>query len=199
MDTISQSPDRPEIPDGPAAAKISAGANLHTLVRPLNHILMVRPRHTFFFAAVIMTVLAALYCQFVPGPVSDTAKTIIGVCIGLPSAMWFVQQFCGTRVRFDCSNGEFQIWGISHTEFKGASTRLRGVQFCRGKEPGGKPNAPDPSFQVNLVLEKDGKIIRYNVLDCANEDAMRGIAGEIAAFMNVEFYCAKIAFKAKNK
>lgn len=195
METISQSSDRPEISDGPASAKISAGANLHILARPLSHILMLRPRHTFFFAALIMMVLAALYCQFMPGPVSDTARTIIEVGIGLPAVMWVVQQFCGTRVRFDRSNGEFQIWGITHTEFKGATTQLRGVQFCRGKEPGGKPSAPDPSYQVNLVLEKDGKIIRYNVLDAANEDALRSIAAEIATFMNVEFYCAKIAQK----
>ncbi len=192
---------RIKIPDGPATSRGMPEVNLHRIRHPLANILVISPVHLFLWITLVAAGLAWGYCHYQIGPVSDGIKIVIAFVVGLPAFSWVTQQLFGTRVRFDRSTGKVRIYGLGHSGFTSADCPLEGIQFCKGRGfvPCDAETDSWNSFQINLIFEQNGDAIRYNILDCGDQDAMLKMAAEVASFMNVEFVCSKGAVQLDQK
>ena len=173
---------------------LSSSSNAHRLVQPGSGVLLLEPDFSLARPGLGILLLSPVIFLLIRHYSNDHQLLVWGT-----AAPWFagvpliiqslIARAVGIRMRFDRDRGEIKITGV---RFRGgvdyAINEVREIQFCSGGTRGGGHNGHWESFQLNLLVNRQGEISHVNVLDNGGERQLRDISRRIAEFLEVPFY-----------
>jgi len=172
---------------------ISTSNNAHRVVRQGSGVLVLEPDFSLLITGLGILLLSPVIYFLVRHYSSDHQLLVWGTAApwlaGVPLIIaTLVSRIAGTCVRFDRDRGEIKIAGARFGRgVEYAVNEVREIQFCSGGIRGGTRNGHWESFQLNLLLNRQGKISHVNLLDNGGKRQLRDISRTIAEFLEVPF------------
>jgi hypothetical protein len=174
--------------------KWSSSYNAHRVVRQGSGVLVVEPDFSLLRNGFGILLLSPVIYFLVRHYSSDHQLLVWGTAApwlaGVPLIiMSIISRVAGTRVRFDRDRGEIRITGArfgSGVEY--AVSEVREIQFCSGGMRITNKSGSWESFQLNLLVNRQGEISHINVLDNGGQRKLREISRTIAEFLEIPFY-----------
>jgi hypothetical protein len=173
--------------------KWSSNYNAHRVVRQGSGVLVLEPDFSLLFTGLGILLLSPALYFLTHHFSSDHQLLVWGTAApwlaGVPLIIVsLISRVAETRVLFDRDRGEIKITGArfgNGVEY--AVNEVREIQFCSGGSIATRSGAWQ-SFQLNLLVNREGDISYVNVLDNGGQRQLRNISRTIAEFLEVPFY-----------
>ncbi len=175
-------------------AKWSTSYNAHRVVRQGAGVLVLEPDFSLLRNGLGILLLSPVIYLLVRHYSGDRQLLVWGTaapCLaGVPLIiMSLISRAAGTRVRFDRDRGEIRIAGARFGKgIEYAVSEVREIQFCSGGIRTTHKSGSWESFQLNLLVNREGEISHVNVLNNGGQRKLRDISRTIAEFLEVPFY-----------
>ena len=174
--------------------KWSSSYNAHRLVRQGSGVLILEPDFSLLRNGLGILFLSPVIYFLVRHYSDDHQLLVWGTAApwlaGVPLIiMSFISRAAGTRARFDRDRGEIRITGArfgNGVEY--AVNEVREIQFCSGGTTVAYKSGSWDSFQLNLLVNRQGEISHVNVLNNGGQRKLRNISRKIAEFLEISFY-----------
>ncbi len=172
----------------------SSSYNAHRVVRRGPGVLILEPDFSLLFTGLGILLLSPIIYFVILHYSNDHQLLLWGAaapCLaGVPLIIAsLISRAIGTRVRFDRDRGVIKITGVRFGEgVDYAVNEVREVQFCSaGITPTTKSGAWE-SFQLNLLVNRQGDISHVNLLNNGGQRQLRNLSRTIAEFLDIPFY-----------
>jgi hypothetical protein len=164
----------------------SSSYNAHRVVRQGSGVLILEPDFSLLITGLGILLLSPVIYFLVRHYRGDHQLLVWGT-----AAPWLasvsliiatlVSRVARTRARFDRDRGEIKITGVRFGKgVEYAVAEVREIQFCSG--------GSWESFQLNLLVNRQGEISHVNLLDNGGQRKLRNISRAIAEFLEVPFH-----------
>lgn len=172
----------------------SSSNNAHRVIRQGSGVLILEPDFSELRTGLGTLLLSPVIYFLVRRYSSDHQLLVWGTIVpwlgGVPLIiMSLVSRIVGTCVRFDRNRGEIRITGLRFGKgIEYAVSDIREIQFCSGGIIHARKSGSWKSFQLNLLVNRDGEISHVNLLNSGGQRQLRNISRTIAEFLEIPFY-----------
>lgn len=179
----------------PIAVKTSSSSsyNAHRLTRQGSGVLVLEPDFSLLMTGLGILLLSPVIYFLVRHYSGNHQLLVWGTAApwlaGVPLIIaTLVSRIAGTRVRFDRDRGEVKITGVRFGRgVEYAVNEVREIQFCCAGMTVTTGKGSWESFQLNLLVNRNGEISHVNLLDNGGERRLREVSRAIAEFLEVPF------------
>ncbi len=174
--------------------KWSSSYNAHRVVRQGSGVLVLEPDFSLLRNGIGILLLSPVIYFLLRHYNGDHQLLVWGTAApwlaGVPLiVMSLISRAAGTRVRLDRDRGEIRITGARFGNgMEYAMSEIREIQFCSGGTRITRKSGSWESFQLNLLVNRQGEISHVNVLDNGGRRKLREISRTIAGFLEIPFY-----------
>ena len=172
----------------------SSSYNAHRVVRQGSGALILEPDFSLLFTGLGILLLSLPLYFLIRHFSRDHQLLVWGTAApwlaGVPlMIVSLISRVAGTRVRFDRDRGEIKITGARFGKgIEYAVNEVREIQFCSAGMTVTPKNGSWESFQLNLLVNRNGEISHVNLLNNGGQRQLRNISRTIADFLEIPFY-----------
>lgn len=175
-------------------ANFSSNYNAHRVVQREPGVLVLEPDFALLYVGLRILLLSPLIYFLVRHYSSDHQLLVWGTAMpflgGVPLIIAsLITRGVGTRVRFDRNRGQIKITGARFGQgIEYAMGEVREIQFCSAGRTMTSKGGSWETYQLNLLVNRQGEISHVNVLNNGGERQLRDISRRIAGFLEIPFY-----------